>query len=311
MQGELGKTYFLANLATFGITGGLLARRGVQGALDWIKVVGTILLGVKDGWGTWIEGNMPIDEDAPMLDPVGSDDEDGDITGEPSSSVPPVRTKSRHVRREPLPRNIGSKILLLSSDAHFSALASVVTSSASNISTMMLGDFARFALNLLNAFRGTARWEGILENLLEGTKGKAFSKRVWREGVRGRWRQSSDPNGWGTFQESKSGLGRRLHFQGLSDCADPFTPCLMLLTHMYNHYLLITPDDEFFDTSPTSSNPLTIDEALDLASIWRDLAFYGYMTGVAPSGTNPLKGVGTEEARSLMTKGVTRVVERK
>jgi ubiquitin-protein ligase E3 C len=84
---------------------------------------------------------------------------------------------------------------------------------------------------------------------------------------------------------------------------------LLLLTHLYNHYLLITPDDEFFDTA--NSNPLSLDEVLDLAGIWRDLAYHAYLNGVAPEGTKPVKGVGTEDERSLMTRGVTRIVERK
>ena len=90
---------------------------------------------------------------------------------------------------------------------------------------------------------------------------------------------------------------------------DPSTPCLLFLTHLYNHYLLLTPDDEFF--TDTQSNPLSLDEVLEMAAIWRDLAFWGYMAGVAPPGQIPSKGQGTEDARSLFTRGVTRVAERK
>ena len=64
------------------------------------------------------------------------------------------------------------------------------------------------------------------------------------------------------------------------------------------------------------SNPLSLDEVLDLSLIWRDLAFWGYMRGVsgaAPANamTNIPHGAGTEEERSLFTRGVTRVAERK
>lgn len=83
---------------------------------------------------------------------------------------------------------------------------------------------------------------------------------------------------------------------------------LLLLSHMYCHYLLLTPDDEFFSRE---HNALTIDEVLDLSAIWRDLAFWAYMNGVAQPGSNPSRGVGPEEARSLFTRGVTRVSERK
>jgi ubiquitin-protein ligase E3 C len=90
---------------------------------------------------------------------------------------------------------------------------------------------------------------------------------------------------------------------------DPAAPCLLFLTTLYNHYLLLTPDDEFF--SDTSSKPISLDEVLELAGIWRDLAFWGYMNGLAPSGSASGKSPGTEEARALFTRGVTRVAERK
>jgi ubiquitin-protein ligase E3 C len=91
--------------------------------------------------------------------------------------------------------------------------------------------------------------------------------------------------------------------------ADPFAPTLLLLTHLYNHYLLLTPDDEFFSPE-NGANPFTLDEVLEIAGIWRDLAYWGYMGGVA-SGTSSQKGVGTEEVRGMFTRGVTRVAERK
>lgn len=65
----------------------------------------------------------------------------------------------------------------------------------------------------------------------------------------------------------------------------------------------MTPDDEFF---APQVNPLSIDEVLDLSSIWRDLAYWGYMHGVGPGTT----AIGTEEQRSLFTRGVTRLSER-
>jgi ubiquitin-protein ligase E3 C len=76
----------------------------------------------------------------------------------------------------------------------------------------------------------------------------------------------------------------------------------------------LTPDDEFFTPS---TNPLLVDEVLDLSLIWRDLAFWGYMHGVSgnPEARNAMTniphGAGSEEERSLFTRGVTRVAERK
>jgi len=83
---------------------------------------------------------------------------------------------------------------------------------------------------------------------------------------------------------------------------------LLFLTHLYNHYLLITPDDEFFNTE--KSNPFSLDEVLDLAGIWRDLSYFAYSNGVAEAGQRG-KGPGTEDERSLLTRGVTRIAERK
>lgn len=85
-------------------------------------------------------------------------------------------------------------------------------------------------------------------------------------------------------------------------------PCLVLLTHLYCHYLLLTPDDEFFAQNNTT-NPLSLDEVLELGAIWRDLAFWGYMLGVAPS--SEYTRVGDEDTRALLTKGVTRMAARK
>lgn len=69
----------------------------------------------------------------------------------------------------------------------------------------------------------------------------------------------------------------------------------------------MTPDDEFFGPA----NLLPMDAILDLAGIWRDLGYWAYMLGVAPAGVTPARGVGTEETRNLLTRGVIRLAERK
>jgi ubiquitin-protein ligase E3 C len=85
-------------------------------------------------------------------------------------------------------------------------------------------------------------------------------------------------------------------------------PCLILMTHLYCHYLLLTPDDEFF-AQTNRTNPLSSDEILELGAIWRDLAFWGYMIGISPDSL--YVNVGDEDARALFTKGVTRLAARK
>lgn len=93
-------------------------------------------------------------------------------------------------------------------------------------------------------------------------------------------------------------------------CLGETAPALILLTHMYCHYLLLTPDDEFFAHNSTT-NPLSIDEVLELGAIWRDLAFWGYMDGLNSDESPAADFRGDEDTRALFTKGVTRLAARK
>nr|XP_018265401.1 ubiquitin-protein ligase E3 C [Kwoniella dejecticola CBS 10117]OBR87559.1 ubiquitin-protein ligase E3 C [Kwoniella dejecticola CBS 10117] len=292
LKTEVGKTCFLGNLATFGITGGMLSRFGVEGISSWMNVIGKVLSGVDEGWGKWVDG-LDDDDDEPMPLVMDSDDEEN----EDPSPLPPARARAKtKPRRQTLPSSIASKLTVLATPQHLSTLSSQVISPSSNAPPTILQDFATFYVGLLSAFKGSPKWEGILDALLEGDRGKGLTKRIWREGVRGRWTESSDPESWDTLK------------------LNPQTPPLILLTYMYNHYLLLTPDDEFFSTT---SNALSTDEILELAGIWRDLAFWGYMNGVADPATKATSGAGSqmqnrgnEEVRGLFTRGVTRVVER-
>ena len=309
LDSELGKTYFLANLAIFGITGGMLQRSGASGAAVWIAVLGHVFKQVDEGWGRWAEGFVDADEEEDVPIENDSEDEDEPMPLASTSTSAPPPSKPRRRIRQSVPANLTPKLLLLTSTAHLSTLANLLTSPSSNASTTLLVHFATFTLGLLNAFRGSSRWEGILDALMEGQKGRALGRRMWREGVRGKWSGNGAQDGWETFSESAYTTLKSVFEEADNHGADPSTPCLLFLTHLYNHYLLLTPDDEFF--SETHSNPLSLDEVLEMAAIWRDLAFWGYMAGVAPPGQTPLKGRGTEDARSLFTRGVTRVAERK
>ncbi|KGB75097.1 ubiquitin-protein ligase E3 C [Cryptococcus deuterogattii 99/473] len=287
LSDELGKTYFLSNLVTFGISGQLLSRSGIHGVAAWMSVVGNILSQMQDGWGKWIEG-MTQDEDV-IMEPImeGSDDEIPDDT-----VVMPSRKPSRP-RRLPLPQAICSKLVLLSTPSHISVLTQYIISPPRGAPATLLTDFSSFFLGMLTAYRGSPKWEAVIDSLVDGKKGLALMKSIWRDGVRGKWEGTEDRSAWEQFSDN------------------PDAPCLLLLTHMYCHYLLLTPDDEFF--SP-ARNPFNIDEILQLAAIWRDLAYWGYISGVPSPGVAANgKGRdkrGNEEARTLFTKGVTRVVER-
>jgi ubiquitin-protein ligase E3 C len=174
-------------MTVFGITGGMLARNGVNGASDWIKVMGVLLGSVGTGWGRWAEGH--VEEEVMQVDQDEDDEEKPEV-------------KPRRQVRPPVPSTIGPKLLLLASTSHISTLSSFLTSPSSKAPTTLLVDFAGFILALLNAFRGSPKWELILDGLMEGKNGKVLARRMLREGVRGRWRNTSDPSGWATFSES-------------------------------------------------------------------------------------------------------------
>ena len=197
---EQGKTYFLANLATFGITGGMLSRYGTNGGMAWIKVLCTVTSGLGEGWGKWVEGEIQTGH-VDLVTRENSDSEDDDST--PRRAIPP-KSKTHVHHPDPLPINIRSKLVLLASSSHLVTLADLLISSTSKAPTTVLVDFASFALSLLNAFRGSPKWESILETLMEGKRAKLLGRRIWREGVRGRWRNSGERAGWDTFAESES-----------------------------------------------------------------------------------------------------------
>lgn len=180
---ELGRTYFLANLATFGITGGMLARAGAPGMSAWLAVLGSLLPTLGDGWGVWVERSL---SDAGAVAAVAVMDVDDDSEDEAVVPTAPARAS--------LPPGVAKPLALLASPQHVGTLASYATSAGS------LPDFSSFALSVLGAFRGSPKWEGTLDALLDGNRGRALVKLLWREGVRGKWGNTADQ--WSTFSQS-------------------------------------------------------------------------------------------------------------
>lgn len=76
---------------------------------------------------------------------------------------------------------------------------------------------------------------------------------------------------------------------------------------MYSHYLLLTPDDEFF---APNINPFSLDEVTEISAVWRDLAYWAYMSGVDDSAGEGRR-MGNDDERGLITRAIVRVAERK
>lgn len=210
MTSETGKTFFLANLVTLGITGGMLERFGPQGLRTWTTVVGQVLAGVGEGWGRWAEGELDDEDEEPSssIRQAQGHDSDSDVDMDspvesrmPAAVRPPGNLRRPH-RRALLPANISSKVLLLASPAHLSPL---IDQAVQRTTAAGLVDFAVFILGLLSAFRGSTRYEAVLDALLGGgPRTTALVKRLWRECVRVSWRDSQDQATWDRFSASES-----------------------------------------------------------------------------------------------------------
>jgi ubiquitin-protein ligase E3 C len=218
LASEHGKTYLLANLVTFGITGQMLVHASVQGKKAWMSVLTQILSGLDEGWGRWVEGVVDEDEDVRMTGD-GADSDDSDLEDTPpvrlgptgSSGAPQAGpsiispTKSRPRQTRPLlPLKTSSKLLLLPSPAHMGLLIDMIVSPSAKAGTADLLALVNMAGELMRLFRGTPKWEAILDALSSGRNGKQLFRRLWRECVRGRWGASGLQVTWEGFASSES-----------------------------------------------------------------------------------------------------------
>ena len=212
---EHSKTYFLANLVTFGITGQMLAHASAQGQKAWSAVLVHVLSGLEEGWGRWVEGVVDEDEVDVVMAGDGADSDESEDENVPSartaagpsnSHAGPSMTKSKsrpRPTRPLLPPKISAKLLLLPSPTHISALVEMVVSPSAKAGTVDMLKLAHLAGELLRVFRGTPKWEMILDALLQGRNGRQLFKRLWRECVRGRWGDSAVKETWERFGGSK------------------------------------------------------------------------------------------------------------
>lgn len=293
---EMATTELIANLVTIIVRGGLLAKQDTKGIAVWMRLLTSLLDKVGDQWGLWIEskGRWAPNHSKMIISPdQGSDDSDA---GPSENLIKRPRLSARGTVSPALLKRI---IPVLSVD-HLSQLAnSMVRNSELTI------PFCQLILSLLNAFRGSARWEGILDTLLTSDYAVQLLRDLWRSNVRGKWPSSSAMHNWETLLQPNTARTVSL------------VPPFLLLSTLLIQHLLTIPDDEFF--APVSSkSALSLDEILELAGVWKDLGFYGYWSGLAPPYANkveprtllPKLEKQREDIRSLMTQGVVAICAR-
>lgn len=268
---ERSATELLANLTTIIVRGGILGKQTGKEAIVWMRLLSAIASSFGDEWGLWIESK-------------GRYGPDQHRTAGDRTAISPA---------------LGKRLLPLVGPEHLSLLANtVVRNSDATI------PFCLSILSLLDVFRGTARWEAILDTLLTGPHAVRLMRDLWRGNVRGKWPTASARQSWETL------------LQPNTTRTITMTPPFLLLSTMFLQYLLTVPDDQFF--APVSNkSALSLDETLELSSIWRDLGFYSYWTGLAPTYANQVDSVTLadltkrrEDIRSLMTRGVVAICAR-
>ena len=305
---EIGKTNLLANLSTIAVRTGMVAKKDPDSIAQWMHLLSRLLDEVEPGWGLWMQRQGPwSDEEEVQLSPEtgrldadvqmesdSDEDRDGELAGGDKRlhEARTVARNKRHLRGRVDPATT-SKLLHLFSTQHLNIL---VGKSLETDATIQ--EFTKLITSMLQVFRGSARWEEILDCILESGSGVQLQRQLWLN-VRGTWTNTSRST-WETLYTT-SPAAKTLQL-----------PSLQLFSVLYLQNLLTLPDDEFFQPvrKDGSRSALTVDEVADLAGIWRDLAFWGYTLG---TGNGPETGLTKrkEEFRSLMTQGVLAVSARK
>lgn len=308
LKTEMGKTDLLANLATIVVRTGMIDKKPVQDVAGWMNLLTSVLEGVEDGWGLWIERQgiwaVPVarvGSDSVMAGPGEGIDTVMDSDGEEDEELAGGRRRLREGQlvaenrsraRGRVEPAITTKLLHLFSPQHLNLLAakSINDRAATEALTGLV-------TTMLRAFRGSPRWEGILEGILQSEHGIQLQRQLWLV-VRTHWKNITKATWESLFTPSSS--------------KTPHLPALQLFSTLYLQNLLTLPDDEFFEPVRKAGgrSALSLDEVGDLASIWKDLAFYGYVVGVGAGPETPVTKR-KEELRSLMTQGVLAVSARK
>jgi len=308
LKTEMGKTDCMANLATIVVRTGLISKKASHDVAGWMKLLTFILEGVEDSWGLWIERqgiwaeleagsgrdiHMTGPEEKIDMESSSDEEEDRELAGgrkrlREGQIVAQNKSRARG-RVDPATT---TKLLPLFSAQHLDILA------AKSVGDQGAAEaFTKLVTIMLRAFRGSPRWEGILDGILQSENGIQLQRQLWLV-VRSSWTGCTKAT-WETLYSASNPKMQHL-------------PALQLFSVLYLQNLLTLPDDEFFEPVRKigGRSALSLDEIGDLASIWRDLAFWGYVAGLGSGPETPVTKR-KEELRSLMTQGVLAVSARK
>lgn len=294
---EMGKTHLLANLGFMVIQTGMIQQQDTKSLVAWLHVLTQLLEGVDNEWGLWLECKGVWGKNASaavQTAAVVESMEGNELEGEKDSRV---TSRKRNIQdRGSVPPGIVNRVLSIVGTDHLNFLTSTYIRQPS-----MTQPYTRYMLALLTKFRGSVRFDGIME-VLGGPSGTRLVRDLWRNQVRGKWPSAASKQTWDRLLSPTAGE---------TSSANDTTrlQSLLLLTHIYIHHLLTVTDEEFFAPPSRDAAALSLDEVIELSGIWRDVAFWGYWSGLG-NGLSQAIVKQKEEIRGLMTKGVLAITAR-
>lgn len=293
---ELGKTHLLANLGFMVVQTGAIKAQSWKSVVAWVTVITTLLTAVDDEWGLWLESKGVWGERAQQAAIEAADVVDSmegnDIDLENDSRMT-IRQRRIQARGN-VPVAVVNRALALVGTDHLTFLTATYIRQPA-----MSQPYIRYMLALLTKFRGSVRYDTIME-VLGGQHGTRLVRDLWRNQVRGKWPSVGSRQTWERlFATNADPAGAELANR---------LPPLLLLTQIYIHHLLTVTDEEFFAPASREAAALSLDEVTELSGIWRDIAFWGYWSGLGSGGHAVEKQ--KEEIRGLMTRGVLAITAR-
>ncbi|KAJ9092862.1 hypothetical protein QFC19_008586 [Naganishia cerealis] len=294
---EIGKTHLLANLGFFIIQTGAIQQQNTKSVVTWVNVVTQLLEEVDDQWGLWLESKGVWGKSAAAAlqsAAVVESMEGNDLDAEKDTRV--INRKRTIQDRGSVPQGIVNRVLSIVGTDHLNFLTLTYIRQPA-----MTQPYIRYMLALLTKFRGSVRFDSIME-VLGGQTGIRLVRDLWRNQVRGKWPSASSKQTWDRLL-----LPAAADTAGSNDTTR--LQSLLLLTHIYIHHLLTVTDEEFFAPPSRDAAALSLDEVIELSGIWRDVAFWGYWSGLGNSASQEIEKQ-KEEIRGLMTRGVLAITAR-